>query len=124
MGLKPALQNIRAVGTDGEQALANALTTQFKQVIHLRCFLHMCGNLEAKLSELKLPKAVIQEFIWDVFDNPTLLQLGLVDAEDSSELDAQFLHLKTVWDEKERVFTSQELGFQEKRSLAGLVCPP
>ena len=105
VGLRPALQNIRAVGTDGEQALANALTTQFKQAIILCCFLHMHGNLEAKHSELKLPKPVIQEFLWDVFGNPTLLQLGLVDAEDSSELDSQFLHLKTVWDETERAFT-------------------
>ena len=54
-------------------------------------FPHVRGNLETKLSELKLPKAVMQEFIWDVFGNPALLQLGFVDAEDSSDLDRQLL---------------------------------
>ena len=141
VGLRPALQNILAVGTDGEQALASALTTQFKQAIHLRCSLHLRGNLEAKLSELKLPKDVIKEFVWDVFGNPALLQLGLVDAEDSSDLDSQFVRLEGVWNERERSFTSQEPVFhswfqtytlevirngmlKEKRSLAGLGCPP
>ncbi len=141
VGLRPGLQNVRAVGTDGEQALANALTTQFKVAIHLRCFLHMRGNLEAKLSELKLPKAVAQEFIWDVFGNPGLLQLGLVDAENSTDLDSQFLQLEGVWNERERRVTSQEPVFhswfqtyilealrsgmlKESRSLAGLGDPP
>ena len=35
VGLKPGLQRICAVGTDGEQALGNALTTQFNQAVHL-----------------------------------------------------------------------------------------
>ena len=55
-----------------------------------------------KLSELKLSKAVMQEFIWDVFGNPALLQLGLVDAEDSSDLDRQFLQLEEIWNEEKR----------------------
>ena len=141
VGLKPALQNIRSVGTDGEQALLSALATQFKSAIPLRCFLHVRGNLETKLSELKLPKAVMQEFIWDVFGNPALLQLGLVDAEDSSDLDRQFLQLEEIWNEREKAFTLQEPVFhswfkaytlevvrngmlKEKRILAGLGCPP
>lgn len=141
VGLKPALQNIRSVGTDGEQALVSALATQFKSAIPLRCFLHVRGNLETKLSELKLPKAVMQEFIWDVFGNPALLQLGLVDAEDSSDLDRQFLQLEEIWNEREKAFTLQEPVFhswfkaytlevvrngmlKEKRILAGLGCPP
>ena len=51
---------------------------------------------QRSLHELKLPKAVMQEFIWDVFGNPALLQLGLVDAEDSSDLDRQFLQLEEI----------------------------
>ena len=67
----------------------------------------MRGNLEAKLSDLKLPKAAILEFIRDVFGNPALLQLGLVDAEDSSDLDSQFDKPEKVWNERERSFTSR-----------------
>ena len=67
--------------------------------------------METKLSELKLPNTVMQEFIRDVFDNPALLQLGLVDAEDSSDSDLQFLQLEEVWNEKEKAFTLQEPVF-------------
>ena len=67
--------------------------------------------METKLSELKLPKAVMQEFIWDVFGNPALLQLGLVDTEDSSDLDCQFLQLEEIWNEREKAFTLQEPVF-------------
>ena len=133
VGLRPALQNIKAVGTDGEQALVSALATQFKSAIPLRCFLHVRGNLETKLSELKLPKAIIQEFIWDVFGNPALLQLGLVDAEDSSDLDSQFLQLE-AFTLQEPVFHSWFKAYtlevvrngmlKEKRILAGPGCPP
>ena len=58
VGLRPALQNVKAVDIDGEQALAYGLATQFKSTIHLRCLLYVRTNLELKLSELKVPKAV------------------------------------------------------------------
>lgn len=92
---------------------------------------------KANLSELKLPKAVIQEFI---FGYPTLLQLGLADAKDSSELDSQFLHLKAVWNERKglhiriagvpclvQTYTLEMIRngmLNEKRSLARFRWPP
>lgn len=141
VGLKPGLQRICAVGIDGEQALGNALTTQFNQAVHLQYFLHVCGTLEAKLLELKLPKAIAQEYIRDVFGNLMLLQAALVDAEDSTDLESQFSRLEDVRNEREKAGTAQEPVFhswfqtyvlevlrngmlKEKRALAGLRSPP
>ena len=71
----------------------------------------MRGNLEAKLLELKLPKAIVQEFIWDVFGNLMLLQAARVDAEDSNDLESQFSRLEDVWNEREKAGTAQEPVF-------------
>ena len=101
----------------------------------------MRGNLEAKLLELQLPKAIVQEFIWDVFGNLMLLQAARVDAEDSNDLESQFSRLEDVWNEREKAGTAQEPVFhswfqtyvlevlrngmlKEKRTLAGLGSPP
>ena len=39
VGQQPNL-NLRAFGTDGEAALANALSASFPKAVHVRCFLH------------------------------------------------------------------------------------
>ena len=100
VGLCPALKNLRCFGTDGEKALVNALHTQFKSAIHLRCFLHFRGNLEDKLANIGISKTNAQEFLRDVFGNPAVLEDGLVDA-DVAELDKDFRNLKDVWNERE-----------------------
>ena len=69
VGLRPALRNLLAFGTDGEKALWNALHTVFDKALHLRCFLHFKGNLEAKLHDLNIPKRERVMFLQDVFGN-------------------------------------------------------
>ena len=141
VGLHPSLKDLRGFGTDGETALENALHTQFKLALHLRCFLHFRGNLENKLSELGISKANAQEFIKDVFGNPALLEDGLVDAE-ASELDQEFSNLKPVWDNREIVLSGRSQAhfhgwfkknclevvrknmLKETREQAGLGSPP
>ena len=105
VGLKAKLQDIQCFGTDGEKALEEALRTQFKYAIHLRCFLHFRGNIESKLSELCISKASAREFIHDIFGNPVQLEEGLVDA-DANNLDIEFEALQSVWDERERVLSN------------------
>ena len=70
VSLCPSLKDLWCFGTDGEKALENALQVQFKSAIHLRCFLHFRGNLEAKLSDLGVSKSDAQEFVKDVLGNP------------------------------------------------------
>ena len=140
VGLGPGLKEVRCFGMDGEKALENALQVQFKSAIHLRCFLHLRGNLKAKLSDLGVSKPDAQEFVKDVLGNPALLKDGLVDAE-PSKLNEQFANLKTTWDDREASLGSLKACFhdwfeknslkevrncmlKEKRELAGLGSPP
>ena len=110
VGLKPSLRDIQCFGTDGEKALEDALQTQFRYAIHLRCFLHFRGNLESKLSDLGISRSNSQDFIKDVLGDPVLLEEGLVDA-DSAELDSEFESLKEIWDDRERSITNSSQAY-------------
>lgn len=46
ISLKPALRNVIAFGTDGEEELFKAFGTQFPNAIHLRCFHHYRANIK------------------------------------------------------------------------------
>jgi len=84
----------------------NALSTVFPHAIHLRCFLHFRGNIEAKLRQLNLPQSVAKEFIYDIFGNVSQLQQGLVDAEDETKLDSMLTSFQSTWNEREAPFNS------------------
>ena len=119
----------------------NALHTQFKSAIHLRCFLHFRGNLEDKLADIGISKANAQEFLKDVFRSPALLEIGLVDTE-VTELDKEFGDLKDAWDKCEVAFSGTAIPsfhqwlerncleevrncmLKDKREQAGLGSPP
>ena len=141
VGLKPNLRDIQCFGTDGEKALEEALQTQFRFATHLRCFLHFRGNVESKLADLGISKPNAQEFLRDIFGNPTLLEEGLVNA-DSAELDKEFESLKKTWDDRECALLNaprahfhdwfrtnsleviRKCMLKEKREAAGLGSPP
>ena len=56
------LRNILAFGTDGEAELHKALTANFPNAIHLRCFRHYRANLSSKLKDLGIPTTVADDF--------------------------------------------------------------
>ena len=64
VGLKSALCDLRAFGTDGEKALASAFQTVFRRAIHLLCFLHSRGNLEAKLRDEAHSNRGFKRYLW------------------------------------------------------------
>ena len=103
---RPDLTQLHCFVTDGEAALVNALSTVFPHAIHLRCFLHFRGNIEAKLRQLNLPQSVAKEFIYDIFGNVSQLQQGLVDAEDETKLDSMLTSFQSTWNEREAPFNS------------------
>lgn len=49
---EPCLSSLQAYGTDGEEALVNALEACFPKVVGLQCFLHKQTNLESRLSSV------------------------------------------------------------------------
>ncbi len=66
IGQRRELSSLKAFGTDGEQALENALAATFPSAQHVRCFLHFRGNIERKLQDLGLPRAVSNEIVKDI----------------------------------------------------------
>lgn len=104
ISLRPALRNILAFGTDGEAELHKALSTNFPNAIHLRCFRHYRANLSSKLKELAIPSTVTDEFLMDVFGKTEdgIHTEGLVDAESSSAFEEKLEELQDIWDEREQ----------------------
>ena len=141
VGLKSSLCGLRAFGTDGEKALSSAFQTVFQRATHLCCFLHLRGNLEAKLREYGIPKHIQVEFIRDVFGNASKLKDGIVDANSGAEYEAMVQNLQNIWDEREKVYNDppqfyqwflsnyckdelQHTMLKEKRVASGLGNPP
>ena len=53
--LNRKLSGVKAVGTDGEKNLADAVLNNFHQAAHLRCFRHLQQNVEMHLQEHHFP---------------------------------------------------------------------
>ena len=106
VGRRPAFTDLRCYGTDGEAALVNAFAAVFPRATHLRCFLHFRENIERKLQQLNISTSTIKEYRRDIFGNPSQYELGLVDAESKSELDAMLNSLEEVWNDRESSFHS------------------
>ena len=96
VGLKPALCDLKAFGTDGEQALSNALWMVFKEAKHLH-FLHFT---EDRLKSLHIQKSQHIEFLCDAFGNPAEFEELLVDADNENVL----ISLQEIWNNHEREF--------------------
>ena len=103
--LKPSLSSLCFFGTDGEKALFRAFQTMFNKVIHLCCFLHFRGNLDAKLKECNISKSLRIEFLRDVFGNPSGFEDGLVDV-DEDMYEASVSSLKEIWNNRELPFNN------------------
>ena len=97
ISLKPSLRDIKAIGTDGEEALYSALKDTFHRAIHLRCFRHVRENILSKLRELHLTQSAIISDIFGKRVSEYEQQLGLVDSTES-EFDAKLKIVKNRWD--------------------------
>jgi hypothetical protein len=98
--LEPKLLAIRAVGTNGEQALINAILAVFPEdIVHLRCFIHARDNICRKLTDMLLPESVRNVVLRDIFGTQqgTVYINGLVDACDAKDYDRRLVALKEKW---------------------------
>ena len=97
--LLPSLRGIKAFGTDGEVALANAFENAFPKALHLRCLKHFRDNIESKLKSLNLEPTSCEEILADIFGtaDSEQTQLGLVDAVDPSDFGTKLNALQERW---------------------------
>ena len=66
VGLKKELNHLHAFGTDGEKALFDAFSHEFRFVLHFTCFIHVRKNIK-ELSECAVPEAVRNEVLGKIF---------------------------------------------------------
>jgi hypothetical protein len=96
--MKPPLSQLQAFGTDGEECLYTAFSTQFPNARHLRCFLHFRDNCKAKLQEMKVPNHTLLNIIQDIFGSFLSGKEGLVDANNADELHCKLQSFKLTWE--------------------------
>uniref|UniRef100_T1JC59 Uncharacterized protein n=1 Tax=Strigamia maritima TaxID=126957 RepID=T1JC59_STRMM len=108
MRKQPALTNLYAYGTDGEQALINALGFVFKNSIPLLCSIHQRHNITDKPRELGIPQAEtiwqnkkqskIDKIVDDLHDfvqaNQREIEKAVFNLSDCYEINSEFSHLK------------------------------
>ena len=133
----------KAFGTDGEINLANAFVCELPDAIHLRCKIHLCDNIERKLTNLSFNKDARQNILETIFGRRqgNARMKALADATSSEEFDEMMEALETSWRVLEITQRSGEPQFFTwfKRHLApvmkdnviapvrqnaGLGCPP
>ena len=132
--LKPSLSQLQAFGTDGEESLYTAFSTQFPTARHLRCFLHFRDNCKAKLHEMKVPNHVMLIIIQDIFGSFIKGKEGLVDASDVDDLHCNLQLLKATWESyvpgfydwfvKNKLLTLESSMLKPIRQASGLGNPP
>lgn len=95
------LRNMKAIGTDGEVALANASLMAFESATQLRCFNHIQRNIKNKLQEIGVSKKNKKIVISDIFGSladTALRYAGLVDCLTNIEFDQKLETLQEKWD--------------------------
>jgi hypothetical protein len=95
----------KAIGTDGEAALCNAIKDSFPTAVHVCCLKHVKDSIEHKLHLLQFDKNGMQEILCDIFGhtNDQMRELGLADATDSDDFLAKLLSLEKKWNILERL---------------------
>ena len=95
------LVDLKAYGTDNEDALRNALRITFANSVALLCRIHKKENIEHHLhSTLKVSHNVKKEIVHDVFGQKegSILHMGLYDAKSEEDFDEKLSLLRDKWE--------------------------
>ena len=103
VGLRRPLEAVCAIGTDGEEALADAFTHEFHYATHLTCFTHFRKNLKHHLHGKGYPQSLAKEIIDDILghQHDEVFSEGIVDCTSETELDTKLDVLESRWEKME-----------------------
>ena len=93
------LEGVRAIGTDGEQALSDAFKHEFGFAQHMTCFIHVQRNVKDMLHKCNIPPQNGNDIIDDIFGKrfgSTYVE-GLVDASDSIDFQEKVEKILEKW---------------------------
>ena len=95
-----ALIDLKAYGTDNEDALRNAFRITFANSIGLLCWIHKKENIEHHLhSTMKVSPYAKREIMHDVFGHKegSTLHMGLYDSKSEDDFDRRLSQLEQKW---------------------------
>ena len=97
--MRPGLDGLNAIGTDGEEALSSAFQSIFPSSVHLLCQIHKQDNITRKLRSLNVKELGMKQIISDIFGhrNGDSVFHGLVDATDSCDFGERLSQLEEKW---------------------------
>ena len=109
------LEGVRVFGTDGESALVNAFTHEFRFSIHLYCLNHIRSNIKRELQDRKFPGSEMSEILEMIFGKLIggTFSEGLVDAESKSQFYEKLEEFKQKIADKEQQNPELHTGFYE-----------
>lgn len=93
---------MRAIGTDGEQALSDAFKHEFGFAQHMTCFIHVQRNVKDMLHKCNIPPQASTDILNTVFGRnygSTHME-GLVDAVDIADFHKRWIRVLTnggIW---------------------------
>eukprot|EP00794_Sanderia_malayensis_P020728 gene20728-biopygen17111 len=137
--LKPELRRIQVYGTDGEVNVSEPWKCCIPDGYHLLCDLHVRGNVESKLAEMRVDKEIKKLYVIDIFgrDIGDKRKPGIVDSWDGDEVEVKLQSLKEIWLKRHpkgemfyNYFNVHKKGLikscmtAEIRAIAGLGYPP
>ena len=97
--LRPGLDSLNAIGTDGEEALSSAFKSIFPSSVHLLCQIDKQDNITGKLRSLNVNEYGTKQIIGDIFrhkDGDSVFH-GVVDATDSCDFAEKLSQLEERW---------------------------
>ena len=121
-----ALLDLKAYGTDNEDALRNALRITFANSIALLCRIHKKENIEHHLhSTMRVSPYVKREIMHDVFGHKegSILHMGLYDAKSEEEFDLKLSLLQEKWEELAPGFCTWFKKFQCADFKESMIAP-
>ena len=136
IGASPALQGVRAFGTDGQQALSQAFKHGFPYSYHLLCFIHMRRNVKEKCKEYFLSSDSTNLILNGIFGTTVgdTYTEGLVDAMDDADFQnkldllikswQQYLEGFVCWFKAHKSHAIQSCMLRSVREECGLGSPP
>ena len=113
IGLRKSLEAIRVFGTDGEVALVDAFSHEFRFSTHLFCFNHVRNNIKRELRDRYFLEGDVVEITEKIFGKLVggMFSEGIVDAEDETELYEKLEELKELNSERENLESGIRTGF-------------
>ena len=93
------LEGVRAIGTDGEQALSDAFKHEFGFAQHLTCFIHVQRNVKDMLRKCNNPPQPSKDFLDAIFGKKlaSTYMEGLVDAAEGVEFQEKLDRALAEW---------------------------